>query len=90
MVKERVTSQVKRLRAALKKIGATRLGNKRLFIRAERTYAGRNNGKACYEFGYAVCHTDALSDEQIKKLKDLDECVIIANYPEHGFAIIKS
>lgn len=90
MAKERVTSQVKTLRADLKKIGATRLGSKRLSVRVERRYSGTNNGKRYYEYGRAVCHTDALSDEQIKRLKELDEYVIINNFPEEGFAIIKS
>lgn len=82
------TTQQKFLKNALKKIGASRSG--RLSVRTARgKYAGKVNGRSQYEYGDAESHVDALTDEQIARLKGISEYIDIHNNKELNFAVIK-
>jgi len=72
--------QTKVLKTLLKNNGIKRRG-KLPSVRTKKTPSG--------EWGQAVSHTDALTDDQITLLKKENEYLEIYNNIEHGFAIIK-
>lgn len=82
--------QAKNVREVLKGIGATRDGEKTIKVRTKRKYIGRNSkGRNVYEYGNAVAHTDALTDEQITKAKEINKYIEIYNNRELNFAILE-
>lgn len=46
-------------------------------------------GKRFYEYGNAKSQTGALTEEQIKLLKEKQPYIKIRNYPQYQFAIIE-
>lgn len=78
------TIQAKRLKQNLKSVGITDRDGK---VPSCRTATRRIQG--CVEYGDAVAHTVALTDEQINDLKKADPYIKISNFPEYGFAIIE-
>lgn len=80
--------QAKNLKEALKSINATanHYGSDKPSVKTIRKYIG--NGQ--YEWREAVAHTDALTPEQVAALKEAHPYYNIRNFPQYGFAIIKT
>jgi len=82
------TTQAKQLRKIINAFGLKRHGDNPQ-VRTERKYIGRWEGRRQYEYGYAVAHVDALTDQQIEDLKSADPYLKIYNNREFNFAILK-
>jgi hypothetical protein len=75
-----MTSQAKHLKTVLKSLNLTSASG-RISVRTEKTKAG--------EWGQAVSHVKALTNEEIINIKNADKFIEISNYPECGFAIVR-
>lgn len=83
-----ILSQTKTLKEILAgaNIPMIRKCGSKVHVRAQKKYIGNRQ----YEYGSAVAHTDALTDEQIAALKTLGgEYINIHNDTICDFAIIK-